>query len=161
MVQQEDDFSSFKLYVTIILGIVLLLLILLLSRQPQSTKELSFKVRYIENCYVANNIMLYNFRLLCAAGPSRSNYTLPEYIFEHLLDDEIGHTHLDPVRHLASNRLLYIRVLQHDAQRRGPETAGRIQEKTREHHSQFDYTYNTHRKMIKFTVINDQNIPLK
>lgn len=36
--------SNLAIYTNVILGIVLLLILLLLTRQPQSTKELSFKV---------------------------------------------------------------------------------------------------------------------
>lgn len=80
-----------------------------------------------------------------------------EYFFEHLLDDEIGRAHLDPVRHLAVHRLLNIRVLQYDAQRRGPKATGRVQEKTRERreHRGFKFQW----KIIKFAV-DGQNIPL-
>lgn len=42
--ESAENGSTFALYTCIILGIMLLLLVLLLARQPQSTKDLSFKV---------------------------------------------------------------------------------------------------------------------
>lgn len=59
-VQQEnaESSSTFALYTNVILGIMLLLLVLLLARQPQSTKDLSFKV-YKSNIF-DKLILLFN-----------------------------------------------------------------------------------------------------
>lgn len=97
-------------------------------------------------------------RLFCTAGTSRPAHTLLEHLFEHLLDDEIGRAHLDPFRHLAVGRFLRLRVLQHDAQRRGPKATGRVEEKTRERCNKRGDHF--HRKVIKFAIISDKNIPL-
>lgn len=99
-----------------------------------------------------------DYRLLCTTGTSGPAHPLLEHLFEHLLDDEIGRAHMDPFRHLAVGRFLRLRVLQHDAQRRGPKATGRIKEKTRKRCNQRGDHF--HWKVIKFTIISDKNIPL-
>lgn len=57
---------------------------------------------------------------------------MPEHFAEHIPNDETGRAHVDQIRHMATDRLVYIRVLWDGAQRRGPEAAGRVQKATDE-----------------------------
>lgn len=56
-----------------------------------------------------------------------------KHLVKHLPDDETRHTHLDPFRHLAADRTVHIRIVQHEAQCRGTEAVGRVEKETVDH----------------------------
>lgn len=70
------------------------------------------------------------FRCSGSAGATR---TLPEHFVEHLLNDETGRPHLDPFRRLAADRIVHIRILQREEQRRGTKTKNGSPKDTSDH----------------------------
>lgn len=105
-------------------------------RVPTITTKRERKRTTVLRCKPDGNAC--RFGALVCAGAARAARPLHEHHVEHLPDDEAGHTHVDPFRHLAVPRAMHIRHVQHVAQRRGAQADHGLQEEAvRRRHSCF------------------------